>query len=85
MFVYYNFIYINRCIIICIAYKCICILKHFFQKFSELPLETICFKFFHKIVKMIIANKNMTLQAKSTIDCHKAVFTKDSLSNGFFH
>lgn len=34
---------------------------------------------------MSIANKTMTLQATSTIDCHKAVFTKDSRSNGFFH
>lgn len=34
---------------------------------------------------MRIANKNMTLQAKSTIDCHEAVFTKDSRSNDFFH
>lgn len=50
MFVYYNFIYINQYIIICIAYNVICSLKHFFQKFSNLPLETICFKFFHKMV-----------------------------------
>lgn len=50
LFVYYNLIYINQYVIICIAYNFICILKHFFQKFSELPLETICFKFFHKMV-----------------------------------